>query len=258
MFNTQEELISLSESSKIVGKVLNSIKESILGGERELSKLDNLASALLEEFGAKSAFKGYQPDFADSPFQYHICASVNNEVVHGLPSEGRFLQDGDIVTIDLGASYNGWCADSAFTIGIGEISDNDRLLIETTERCFNEAAKLCYPGNTLGDIGNAITTIAEFNNFYVAFALSGHGIGKELHEQPAVYNFGKPGSGPVIEVGMSFCIEPIIIAGTSMISEENNGISDGWTIYSADGSKAAHYEHTIAITEDGPLILTRI
>jgi len=258
MFNTQEELISLSESSKIVGKVLNSIKESILGGERELSKLDNLASALLEEFGAKSAFKGYQPDFADSPFQYHICASVNNEVVHGLPSEGRFLQDGDIVTIDLGASYNGWCADSAFTIGIGEISDNDRLLIETTERCFNEAAKLCYPGNTLGDIGNAITTIAEFNNFYVAFALSGHGIGKELHEQPPVYNFGKPGSGPVIEVGMSFCIEPIIIAGTSMIGEENNGISDGWTIYSADGSKAAHYEHTIAITEDGPLILTRI
>ena len=258
MFNTQEELISLSESSKIVGKVLNSIKESILGGERELSKLDNLASALLEEFGAKSAFKGYQPDFADSPFQYHICASVNNEVVHGLPSEGRFLQDGDIVTIDLGASYNGWCADSAFTIGIGEISDNDRLLIETTERCFNEAAKLCYPGNTLGDIGDAITAIAEFNNFYIAFALSGHGIGKELHEQPAVYNFGKPGSGPVIEVGMSFCIEPIIIAGTSMISEENNGISDGWTIYSADGSKAAHYEHTIAITEDGPLILTRI
>lgn len=258
MFNTQEELISLSESSKIVGKVLNSIKESILGGERELSKLDNLASALLEEFGAKSAFKGYQPDFADSPFQYHICASVNNEVVHGLPSEGRFLQDGDIVTIDLGASYNGWCADSAFTIGIGEISDSDRLLIETTERCFNEAAKLCYPGNTLGDIGNAITTIAEFNNFYVAFALSGHGIGKELHEHPPVYNFGKPGFGPVIEAGMSFCIEPIIIAGTSMISEENNGISDGWTIYSADASKAAHYEHTIAITEDGPLILTRI
>jgi methionyl aminopeptidase len=131
-------------------------------------------------------------------------------------------------------------------------------LIETTERCFNEAVKLCYPGNTLGDIGNAITTIANFNNFHVAFALSGHGIGKELHEYPPVYNFGEPGSGQVIEVGMSFCIEPIIIAGTHMISEENNGVSDGWTIYSADGSKAAHHEHTIAITEDGPLVLTRI
>lgn len=258
MFNTQEELISLSESSKIVGKVLNSLKESILQGQRELSELDRLASSLLQEFGAKSAFKDYQPNFADSPFQYHICTSVNNEVVHGLPSEGRFLQDGDIVTIDLGASYNGWCADSAFTIGIGEISDDDRSLIETTERCLNEAIKLCYPGNTLGDIGNAITTIANFNNFHVAFALSGHGIGRELHENPPVYNFGKPGSGQVIEAGMSFCIEPIIIAGTQMISEENNGVSDGWTIYSADGSKAAHSEHTIAITEDGPLVLTRI
>lgn len=258
MFKTQEELNSLSESSKIVGMVLKTLKESIISGQRNLSELDNLASALLSEYGAKSAFKDYKPDFADSPFQYHICASVNNEVVHGLPSEGRMLQDGDIVTIDLGASYNGWCGDSAFTIGVGNVSENDRLLIETTERCFNEAAKLCYPGNTLGDIGNAITTIANSNNFHVAKYLSGHGIGQELHELPPVYNFGKPGTGPIIVPGMSFCIEPIIIAGTSNISEENNGASDGWTIYSEDGSKAAHYEHTIAITEDGPLILTRI
>lgn len=258
MFKTQEELNSLSESSKIVGLVLKALKESIISGQRNLSELDSLASTLLSEYGAKSAFKDYKPDFADSPFQYHICASVNNEVVHGLPSKGRLLQDGDIVTIDLGASYNGWCADSAFTIGIGEISDDDKSLIKTTERCFNEAVKLCYPGNTLGDIGDAITKIANFNNFHVAFALSGHGIGRELHENPPVYNFGQPGSGQVIEAGMSFCIEPIIIAGTHMISEENNGVSDGWTIYSEDGSKAAHYEHTIAITEDGPLILTRI
>lgn len=256
MFNTPQELQCLKESGKILSKILSAIKQSILDGEREVYKLDDLASNMLIELDARS-FKGYKPDFADEAFAYNICASINNEIVHGLPSKDKILKDGDIVSIDMAVEHNGWFADSAFTIGIGEISETNQKLISTAEECFEKALELCQVGNTLGDVGHIITEIAKSNGLSVAYALSGHGIGQALHEDPYVKNFGLPGQGLIITPGMSFCIEPMLIDGDHMISEFYDGKTDGWTLYSSDGGNASHYEHTIAITENGPLVLTR-
>lgn len=256
MFNTPQELECLKKSGKILSEILSAIKQSILDGEREVYKLDDLASEMLIKYDARS-FKGYKPDFADEAFDYNICASINNEIVHGLPSKNKILKDGDILSIDMAVEHNGWFADSAFTIGIGEISDSDKNLILTAEECFEKALDICQIGNTLGDVGHIISQTAKSKGLSIAYALSGHGIGQSLHEDPYVKNFGLPGEGLIIVPGMSFCIEPMLINGDHMISEFYNGTTDGWTLYSSDGGNTSHYEHTIAITDNGPLVLTR-
>lgn len=256
MFNSQEEFQGMVDAGRITGIILTELKNKIISGERNLSALNNLAGELISDHNAKSAFKGYQPDFSDSPFDYYICTSVNNEIVHGLPID-RNLKDGDIVSVDLGLEYNGWYGDSAFTIGIGDISDSDKNLIEAGEVCFENALKYCKEGFTLGDIGEAVFETAKSYGVSIAMSLSGHGIGRSLHMDPYVKNFGKAGEGMVIRQGMCFAIEPILIAGDFRISESFNGISDGWTLYSLDGTNATHYEHTVAITKDGPKVLTR-
>lgn len=249
----KSELNSLAKSGKILSKILNQIKMAITNGERDLNELDLLAKKLLLDYNSKSAFKDFQPDFATSPFEYYICASVNEELVHGLPTKGRILQDGDIVSIDLGLEYDGWFADSAFTIGIGEIKQNHKLLIEGTEKAFEAALQDCIIGKKLGDLGHAVQETAAANKHAVALGLMGHGIGRSLHEKPDVLNFGRPNTGIDLFEGLSICIEPILIDGLYSIKE----LEDGWTLVTEDGSFAAHYEHTVAITKDGPLVLTR-
>ena len=256
MFKSNEELECLIKSGKILATIMNALKEALLNGEKNLFNLDLLAEEYLQKLDARS-FKGYHPDFADAPYEFNICASVNNEIVHGRPCQNKILNDGDIVSIDMAVEHNGWYADSAFTIGIGKISDERKLLIEAAESCFEKAYSLCKVGNTIGDLGFAIHKEARKYNFSTAFALTGHGIGESLHEKPDVKNFGLPGHGEIIVPGMSFCIEPMLIAGHEMISESFNGFSDGWTIFSQDGTDSSHYEHTIVITENGPIITTR-
>ena len=255
MFKNQEEYLKLEKSGEILFLILTSLKNAIIDGERSLYELDMLAEKMLNHYDARSV-KGYLPDFADIPFEYNLCASVNNEIVHGLPSKNKYLKDGDIVSIDMAIEHNGWFADSAFTIGIGNISESRKNLIEVTELCFKKGFEACKIGNKIGDIGHAISSEANKNGFSIAFALTGHGIGQSLHEDQYVPNFGNPGEGLEIIPGMSFCIEPMLIAGGYMISESYLNKSDGWTIYSEDGSDTAHYEHTIAITDNGAVILT--
>lgn len=256
MFNSQEEFQGMVNAGRITGLILSELKNKILNGERNLSALDSLAGNLLLDYGAISAFKGYQPDFSDSPFEYYICASVNNEIVHGLPTD-RDLKDGDIISVDLGLEYEGWYGDSAFTIGVGDISDSDKNLILAGEQCFENALKFCREGFALGDIGEIIFQTAKSHGVSVAMSLSGHGIGRSLHMDPYVKNYGKSGEGLSIKQGMCFAIEPILIAGDFRISESFNGLSDGWTLYTNDGTNATHHEHTVAITKEGPVVLTR-
>ena len=253
MFLDKSELNSLSKSGKILSKILNQIKMAIANGERDLFELDLLAEKLLSDNNSKSAFKDFQPDFANSPYPHFICSSINEELVHGLPAKGRILKDGDIVSIDLGLEHDGWFADSAFTIGIGEIKERHKLLIEGTEKAFDAALQNCYVGKKLGDLGYAVHETAIENMHSVALGLMGHGIGRSLHEKPDVLNFGKPDTGLELFEGLSICIEPILIDGLYSIKE----LEDGWTLTTEDGSFAAHYEHTVAITKDGPLVLTR-
>lgn len=253
MFSDKQDLAGLQKSGKILNKILSKLKHLITNGERDLNELDLFAQKLLIDHNSKSAFKDFQPDFANSPFEYHICTSVNDELVHGLPKKGRYLKDGDIVSIDLGLVHNNWFADSAFTIGIGEISNRHKKLIESTEQAFESGLKNCFVGKKLGDVGYAIHETAIENFHSVALGLMGHGIGKNLHEKPDVLNFGKQDTGVDIFEGLSICIEPILIDGIYSIKEHD----DGWTLTTQDGSFASHYEHTIAITKDGPLVLTR-
>jgi methionyl aminopeptidase len=256
MFNSQEEFQGMVNAGRITGLILSELKNKILSGERNLSALNSLAGNLLLDYSAISAFKGYQPDFSDSPFEYYICASVNNEIVHGLPTD-RDLKDGDIISVDLGLEYEGWYGDSAFTVGIGDISDSDKNLILAGEQCFENALKFCSEGFTLGDIGEIVFQTAKSHGVSVAMSLSGHGIGRSLHMDPYVKNYGKAGEGLSIKQGMCFAIEPILIAGDFRISESFNGLSDGWTLYTNDGTNATHHEHTVAITKEGPVVLTR-
>jgi methionyl aminopeptidase len=253
MFVDKADLECLSKSGKILAKILNKLKTAISNGERSLSEIDALTGALLKDYNSKSAFKDYKPEFANSPFPNYVCASVNDELVHGLPSIDKILKEGDIVSIDLGLVHDGWFADSAFTIGIGQISEANKLLIENTEKSFYAGFEKCLIDKTLGDVGFAIQEQAISEMHAVALGLMGHGIGRELHEKPDVLNFGKPDTGLKLFEGLSICIEPILIDGSYSIKESE----DGWTLKTEDGSFAAHYEHTVAITKDGPLILTR-
>lgn len=254
MFYCDSDLESLQKSAKILSKILNKIKLSIQNGEKDLNELDKMAGKLLKDFNSISAFKKYKPDFSRVPYKYNLCTSVNDEIVHGLPVKGKILKDGDIVSIDMALSHNGWFADAAFTVGVGEISEVKKHLIKTAESCFKSGLDTCYPGKTTGDIGYKIHSTARENGFEIAYGLTGHGIGKSLHEKPNVYNHGPEAYGEIIMEGMSLCIEPLIVEGTHVIIEDN----DGWTIKTSDGLMAAHYEHTVAVLSKETIVLTEI
>ena len=208
--------------------------------------LDAYAESLIRKAGAIPSFKGYQG------YPATLCTSVDDAVVHGIPSKKQVLQSGQIISVDCGLILDGWQSDSAFTAGVGEISAEAQRLIDITEECFWRAARQCVAGNRLGDVGYACQEYAEANHCGVIRDLTGHGIGREMHEDPPVYNYGVPGKGLRLRKGMTIAIEPMINLGQPQV----NIMPDGWTVKTADGKLSAHFEHTIAITADGPVIMT--
>lgn len=211
-------------------------------------ELDKLIRQFIEKHGARPSFLNY------SGFPASACISINDEVIHGIPSKKRILQDGDIVKIDVGACYKGYHGDSARTIPVGNVSQEAQFLIEATRQSFFEGVAMAKAGMRIGDIGSAIQTYAESKGFSVVRPYIGHGIGHDLHEQPDVPNYGTPGRGIRLCNGMTIAIEPMINAGV----KEVKNLSDGWTVKTADGKLSAHYENTVAILPDGPKILTLI
>jgi len=208
-------------------------------------ELDAIAEDYIRSRGGAPSFKGY------GGFPGSICASVNEEVVHGIPSD-RKLQEGDIIGIDCGVLLDGWQGDSAATFAVGKISADAQNLIDITRQSFYEGLKMCHPGMRLGDIGHAVQSYAESHGCGVVRDLCGHGIGREMHEDPEVPNFGKPGHGLRLVKGLVIAVEPMINLGTWRVRTLN----DGWTCVTADGSLSGHYEHTIAITDGEPELLT--
>jgi len=248
---SEAEIKIMAEAGHKLARVLNSLADYTKAGVK-LIELENLSRKLIKNEGATPAFLNYRPEGAQKAYPFSLCASINSVIVHGQPSNYE-IKDGDLVKLDLGLIYRGFYSDSALTVGVGKISPLAKKLIETTKKALNEAIKQAKVGKTLGDIGWAIEKTAEENGFSVADSLTGHGIGRALHEEPAVYNFGSPRKGIKLLEGMTIAIEPMINAGSGRIKE----LSDG-SYATFDGSLSAHFEHTIAITKNGPLILTSI
>lgn len=241
---SDEDLQRLSKSGKILSRVMASLKEVILPGVLT-SEIDALAQRLIVEEGAKPAFKGYKG------FPAAVCTSINEEIVHGIPGK-RALCEGDIIGIDLGVNYLGYFTDAAVTLGVGLVDPNLLKLVEVTKEALVEGIKKAVAGNRLSDISHRIQDFVEGNGFSVVRQFVGHGIGLNLHEEPEIPNFGIAHQGPILEKGMVLAIEPMVNAG----SWEAEILPNGWTAVTKDRSPSAHFEHTIAITEDGPQILT--
>ena len=210
------------------------------------AQIDAAVEAFIRDNHAKPPFKGY------SGFPASICSSVNAQIVHGIPSSEAVLADGDIVSIDTGATYGGWVGDNAWTFYVGTVSDEVRALCEVTRDCLEAGIREAVPGAHLGDIGAAIQTLAEKNGYGVVRDYTGHGVGRVMHEDPSVPNYGKRGRGVRLQKGMVIAIEPMITLG----SYETRTWPNGWTVQTVDGKPAAHYENTVAVTADGPVILT--
>ena len=242
---SKSQIQKLKDAGKIVAETHQLLKEAIREGISTYD-LDQMAEQYIRKCNAIPSFKGY------GGFKGSICASINSVVVHGIPSKDTILKNGDIISIDIGALYNGYHGDSAKTHGVGDISEKDKELIAVTRQSFYEGFKKAVVGNRLSDISNAVQTYAESFGFSVIRDYVGHGVGENLHEDPQVPNYGKPGRGPRLQEGMVLAIEPMIATGTYKVKV----LSDGWTAVTLDNKNAAHYEHTIAITAGEPELLT--
>ena len=242
---SKSQIQKLKDAGKIVAETHQLLKEAIREGISTYD-LDQMAEKYIRKCNAIPSFKGY------GGFKGSICASINSVVVHGIPSKHTILKNGDIISIDIGALYNGYHGDSAKTHGVGDISEKDTELIAVTRQSFYEGFKKAVVGNRLSDISNAVQTYAESFGFSVIRDYVGHGVGENLHEDPQVPNYGKPGRGPRLQEGMVLAIEPMIATGTYKVKV----LSDGWTAVTLDDKNAAHYEHTIAITAGEPELLT--
>jgi methionyl aminopeptidase len=239
------ELELIRESARIVAGCLQHLKAMVRPGVTTLD-LDAAAKAFIEGEGGRCAFKGYRG------YPAHICASVNEEVVHGIPSS-RVLVEGDVVSVDVGVQKDGYFGDAALSVPVGEVAPETLRLLQVTEESLARAVEQARPGNRLGDIGHAVQSAVEAAGFSVVRSLVGHGIGREMHEEPQVPNYGLPGRGVRLQAGMVLAIEPMVNAGRS----ETVVLPDGWTVVTQDGRPSAHFEHTVAVTPDGPVILSR-
>ena len=248
---TEEELLFMRDAGKVVSGVLDALRDVVRPGV-STAELERVAEKHIAASGGKAAFKGYRPSHAERPFPGAICASINREVVHGIPSDGRILEEGDIVSVDVGVFLKGYYGDAACTYPVGNIGPNRRKLLEVTEKSLEMAIFTSMKGNTIGDIGYTVESHVLANGFGVVRDYTGHGVGKKLHEAPQVPNFGKRGRGVTLQRGMTLALEPMVMAG----EEEVILGLDGWVVVTADGSDAAHFERTIVITDDGPEILT--
>jgi len=240
------EIDIMREAGRIVAQTQEILKEAIKPGIKT-KELDRIAEEFIIKSGAIPAFKGYRG------YPASICISVNNQVVHGIPGS-RTLEDGDIVSIDIGTIYNGYCGDAAFTSPVGEVSTEAKKLMKVTEGSLYKGIENAVVGNRLSDISHAVQKHVEENGYAVVRDYVGHGIGQNMHEDPQVPNFGMPGKGPRLREGMVIAIEPMVNKGKYHVRT----LKDNWTVVTVDGSLSAHYEHTIAITGDGPRILTRL
>ena len=244
IIKTKKEVRKIKASCRLLAQTMEELKESIRVGART-DDFDILAEKLAKKYKAEPSFKGYKN------YPASICVSVNEELVHGLPSD-KVLQEGDIVSLDFGLLYKGYYSDMAVTAGVGEIDKQTQNLIETTERSLYTGIDQMKPGNHIGDISAAIQTFVESRNYSVVRNLTGHGVGKEVHEAPQVPNFGISGQGPELEEGMVIAIEPMVNIG----DHETELAADGWTFKTKDNSLSAHFEHTVAVTKNGFEILT--
>nr|WP_296155268.1 type I methionyl aminopeptidase [uncultured Peptoniphilus sp.] len=244
IIKTKQEIEKMQTAADLLIKVHRALREEVKPGVTTL-ELDQFVEKFITDRGGYPEQKGYQG------FPYSICASVNDEICHGFPSD-RKLQDGDLLTIDMVVNVDGYLADSAWSYAVGDISEEAQKLMDVTKECLYRSIELVKPGVRLGDIGHAIQSHAEANGFSVVRDFVGHGIGTNMHEDPQVLHYGKPGRGIRLEEGMVFTIEPMINSGDWPIKMDDNG----WTARTRDGSLSCQYEHTLAVTEDGVIILT--
>jgi methionyl aminopeptidase len=246
LLKSLQEIAKMEVANRIVAEILEGVKEKVQPGI-ETRELDELAEELCRKHKVQPAFKGYRG------YPRSICVSVNEEVVHGIPGPRR-LKAGDLVSLDFGVKYDGYYGDAAITVGVGEVSDKARALMAATEKSLYAGIAEVKAGKRLSDISHAVQTVVEGAGFGVIREFVGHGIGRSLHEDPQIPNFGPPDRGPTLQVGMTFAIEPM----TSMGSWRVRILPDGWTAVTQDGSCAAHFEHSVALTENGVLILSRL
>lgn len=247
MIKSSQEIEKMRRSGQAVREILNYVRELVKPGMTTMD-LENAAAARMHEMGVKPAFKGYRG------YPAVLCTSVNSEVVHGIPSAERVLREGDIVSIDTGVVIDGYYGDSATTIAVGEkVSPRTQKLMAVTEGSLQRGIEAVRAGATLGDIGAAVQQAVEAEGFSIVREFVGHGIGTRLHEDPQVPNYGRAGQGQKLKEGMVLCIEPMVNAGKPGVQV----LDDGWTAVTEDGSMSAHFEHTVAVTADGAMILTQ-
>lgn len=242
---TDEEIELMREANQLVGKTLAEVGKYVAPGVSTL-QLDKIAEEFIRDHGAVPAFLGY------GGFPNSICASVNEQVVHGIPSSSKILNEGDIISVDCGTILNGYVGDSAYTFCVGEVDPKVKDLLKTTKESLYLGIQAAVEGKRIGDISNAVQTYCESHNYSVVRELVGHGIGKRMHEEPEVPNYGRRGCGPLLKSGMCICIEPMINMGSKNVVFER----DGWTVRTKDRKCSAHFEHCIAIRPDGPQILS--
>ncbi|MDR2680569.1 MAG: type I methionyl aminopeptidase [Tannerella sp.] len=242
---TDEEIELMREANQLVGKTLGELAKHIKPGVTTL-QLDTIAETFIRDHGAVPAFLGY------GGFPNSICASVNEQVVHGIPSDKVILKEGDIISVDCGTVLNGFVGDSAYTFCVGEVSEETKRLLRTTKESLYKGIEQAVAGKRVGDVSNAVQTYCESRNYSVVRELVGHGCGRKMHEDPEVPNFGRRGCGALLKNGMCICIEPMINQGSKNVLFE----SDGWTVRTKDRKCSAHFEHCVAIRPDGPQILS--
>ncbi len=249
LIKTEVEIKKMQEAGRVNALVLAEIKSMIKPGITT-KELDNAAETIIRDHGGIPTFKGYPGPY---PYPATLTISINEEMVHGIPS-GRVLEEGDIVSVDCGTTLDGYIGDSAFTHGVGEFGKEKRRLIRVTNESLYKGIEHMRPGKHIGDVSAAIQDHVESNGYHVPRKYTGHGIGRKMHEPPQVPNFGVPGQGMLLREGMTIAIEPMVLVGTP----KTKVLSDQWTVISADRSLTAHYEHTVAVTTDSPLILTKV
>jgi methionyl aminopeptidase len=253
VLKTETELATMREAGRVVARTLAAVSEAAQPGVR-LTELDQLAADLIASLGAKPSFLGYQPHFAPTPYPGVLCLSVNDAIIHGIPDRAT-LRDGDLLSIDCGAYVDGWHGDAAVTVGVGTIDPAARRLADTAAEALAAGIAAARPGGRLGDIGNAVQTVCRAAGYGMPAGFGGHGVGTAMHEAPDVPNTGRAGRGLPLREGLVLAIEPMVIeSGRDRVRYR----ADGWTVATADGSRAAHTEHTVAITAAGPVILTAL
>jgi methionyl aminopeptidase len=243
---TRAEIDAIAEAGAILGRLFDAIVERVVPGTTTAA-LDRFGEDFIRAHpGAEPSFKGLYG------FPASLCTSINEEVVHGIPSARRVLKDGDLVSIDAGVRLNGWCADRAITVAVGEPANDNQRLLKVTYRALAAGIDQARPGNRMGDIGAAVQTVAEAEGYSVVRELVGHGVGRDPHEEPQVPNFGRRGTGLRLMTGLVLAIEPMVNRGGPAVRT----LPDRWTVVTADGKPSAHFEHTVAVTDNGPRILT--